>query len=180
MMLENIVALEWTGKLQIEALLLQAALWSTSNSLGIFHVACIGNCHHTLQGCIHSPSQHRCIKSSQECTAAHSESHGVNVPMPVQVSLVQTNKMSAQHNFTDYHENLKLFFPHVLPLVHDTGSFPCPSPHTASLFHTSKKKGELDTVQPYEKQRFSQLDTSTDIHMLGGGTKKRHNSTNVQ
>lgn len=43
------VALEWTGKLQIEALVLQAALWSTSNSLGIFHVACIENCHHTLQ-----------------------------------------------------------------------------------------------------------------------------------
>lgn len=68
----TIVALEWSGKLQIEALLLQAALWSTSNSLGIFHVACIENCHHTLQGCIHFPSQHMCIKSSEECTAVHS------------------------------------------------------------------------------------------------------------
>lgn len=36
----TIVAPEWSGKLQIEALLLQAALGSISNSLGIFHVAC--------------------------------------------------------------------------------------------------------------------------------------------
>lgn len=39
------------------------------------------------------------------------------------------------------------------------------------------KKRELDTVQPYEKQT-SQLDTSTDIHMLG--EEKRHKSTHVQ
>lgn len=76
--------------------------------------------------------------------------------------------MSAQHHFTDHNE--RLFSPHVLPLVHDIGSFPCPSPYIASLFQTSKKKGELDTVQSYEKQRSSQLDTS--IPPQAGGTKK--------
>lgn len=68
----TIVALELSGKLQIEALLLQAALWSTSNSLRIFHVACIENCHHTMQRCIHFPSQHTCIKSRKEFIAVHS------------------------------------------------------------------------------------------------------------
>lgn len=85
------------------------------------------------------------------------------------VSLVQTNKMSAQHNFTDHNERPQLFsspmFYHLFMIL---AHFLVPVPTQHHCFRHQRKKGDLDTEQPYEKQRSSQLDTSTDICMLEG------------
>lgn len=54
-----------------------------------------------------------------------------------------------------------MFYHLFMILVH----FLVPVPTQHHYFRHQRKKGELDTVQSYEKQRSSQLDTS--IHMLG-------------
>lgn len=140
----TIVALEWSGKLQIEALLLQAALGSISNSLGIFHVACIENCHHshhTLQGCIHFPSQHTCITSSKECTAVHSLSHGGNASLPVSCKFSPDKKHACSKSYHWSQWKAKpLFFP-----CSTTSSWYwlfslSQSPHTISVSDINEKK----------------------------------------